>query len=332
MNRIHIVLLATASLIVGLASTSSGEEIMRETVDVSAGGTLIVELDHGNVEIVSHAADTVRIDAVATGISSFFYDFELETFDDEVRLIGDLAFWRIRLLPRPKVNVRVWVPREYSLDLRTTRGSVDVSQIEGEVDVSNSRGSIALDHVRGQASLHTRRGDLRVDSLEGDLEASTSRGTIDIDGVTGSVDVETRRGRVNVASVGGDLRLRTSRGPIVIRDVQGEIDARTSRGPISIHTIAGHVVARTSRGEIFASFSGEPSGELVSSRGQIRVVIPNATGVDLDAETSRGRIDIGRKIEVRGDLSSDRVVAQLNGGGEWLRLFTSRDGIQVRSH
>ena len=167
--------------------------------------------------------------------------------------------------------------------------------------------------------------------FDGDLAASTSRGAIDIDDVSGSVAVETSRGRIDVANVGGDLRLRSSRGPIEIRDARGAIDVRTSRGPIAMHSVLGPVRARTSRGEIFASFSGEPAGELESSRGAIRVVIPKSAGVDLDAETSRGRIDIGSTIDVRGDLSRDRVVAQLNGGGEWLRLVTSRDGILVRS-
>ena len=54
-------------------------------------------------------------------------------------------------------------------------------------------------------------------------------------------------------------------------------------------------------------------------------------GVDLEAETSRGRIHIGDKIEIRGEHSGDRVVAQLNGGGERLLLRTSRNGIEIRS-
>ncbi len=331
MNRIPAAFLAAAGLSLGLATASSGEETLRETLEVRPGGRLLVELERGDVEIVSHEADAVRIDAVARGFNSLFYDFELETDEDEVRLTGELGFWHSGIFPDPDVVVRVWVPREYSLDLRTARGSVAVSQVEGDVEVASSRGSIDLDHVRGRASLHTSRGEIRIRSLNGDLEASTSRGTIEIDDVSGSVEVETSRGRIDVADVGGDLRVRTSRGPIEIRDAQGEIDAQTSRGPISLHAVLGRVLARTSRGEIFVSFTGEPAGELRSSRGAIRVVIPESAGVDLDAETTRGRIDIGDKIEVRGDHTRERVVAQLNGGGERLRLRTSRNEIQIRN-
>jgi hypothetical protein len=60
-------------------------------------------------------------------------------------------------------------------------------------------------------------------------------------------------------------------------------------------------------------------------------VIPEHTGADLEAETSRGQIHIGDKIDVQGDRSRERVVAQLNGGGERLRLRTSRNDIQIRN-
>ncbi len=331
MSRVPAAFLAAAALILGLPTASQAEEALRETVEVRPGGRLLVQLDRGNVEIVSHEADAVRIDAVATGFNSVFYDFELEADDDQVRLTGELGFWHAGFLPDPEVMVRVWVPRKYSLDLRTARGAVAVSQVEGDVKVANSRGPIELDHVRGRASLQTSRGDVRIRSLNGDLEASTSRGTIEIEEVSGSVNVETSRGEIDVADVGGDLRVRTSRGSIEIRGARGEIDAQTSRGPISLHGVLGRVRARTSRGEIFASFTGEPAGELESSRGSIQVVIPESAGLDLDAETARGRIDIGDKIEVQGSLGEERVVAQLNGGGERLRLRTSRNEIRIRN-
>ena len=77
MNRIPAALLTITMLVVGLPAWSFGEESIRETLEVSPGGRLVVDLDRGNVEIVSHEADAVRIDAVAKGINSFFYDFEL---------------------------------------------------------------------------------------------------------------------------------------------------------------------------------------------------------------------------------------------------------------
>jgi DUF4097 and DUF4098 domain-containing protein YvlB len=185
--------------------------------------------------------------------------------------------------------------------------------------------------VQGNASLQTSRGELTIRALNGNLEARTSRGAVAIGNVSGSVEVETSRGSIDVSGVGGSLHVRTSRGSIDIRDTRGEIDAVTSRGPISLHAVESRVSARTSRGAIFASFVGDPAGELESSHGSIRVVIPKSAGVDLDAETSSARIDIGDSIAVVGDRGNDHVVAQLNGGGGELRLRTSHGEIQVRS-
>jgi len=318
------------AIVLGAPGRAGADEALHETVPMQPGGRLVVDLERGDVTIASHDVAEVQIDALATGLSSWFYDFELATSPKEVRLRGDLSFWRPRLLPDPEVRVQIWVPREFSVRLDTDRGAVVVSGVSGAIEAESSRGSIDVDHLAGRASLHTRRGEIRISTVEGDLRAKTSRGAIAVDEVTGSVDVETSRGRVDVSAVEGRLRVRTSRGAIEVHDARGEVDAETSRGPIALHDVHGPVRAHTSRGEIFARITTVAAGDLESSRGAIHLEVPADAGIDLDAETSNGRIDIGDAIEVRGERRGDRVVARLNGGGERLRVRTSRDDIRIR--
>lgn len=265
-----------------------------QSVPAESGGRLRVDLSAGSVVIESHELEEVRVGALAAGMGSRSLDVELSSDGDEVRLRGDIGGWLASMLGGPRVRVLVRVPTEFSVDVRTAGGEVTVEELEGEV------------------------------------RARTSGGRIEVGNVEGDVDIETSGGPIEAERIQGDLRARTSGGSITIRDVTGEVNARTSGGPIEVLGADQRVDAETSGGSVRVRFREGASGRLKTSGGHIEVELPESDGVDLDARTSGGRVDIDAAIEVNGRVERGRVQAELNGGGDELRLDTSGGNIEIR--
>ena len=178
--------------------------------------------------------------------------------------------------------------------------------------------------------IDTRGGNIEIAPLEGEVSVRTSGGKIEIDGARGDVEARTSGGHIRIADVVGDVEARTSGGRIRVSEVQGEIDIQTSGGSIGVYDVVGPVNARTSGGPIEVRFAGEPEGELRTSGGSILAEIPANAALDLEAETSGGRVEIDGELRVRGQISSNRVHGEINGGGPVLQLRTSGGNVRVR--
>jgi hypothetical protein len=270
------------------------DEWIEEEVPVEPGGTLYVDLDRGSVCVESHDADTVRVAGDARGWSASMARFVLEKVGSDVQL--DLSFggWLRGLFLPARVEVVVWVPRRYSVEVGTRGGRIQARNIGGRVGLDTSGGHIRLSNVDGPALLRTSGG------------------------------------HVEIEDVRGDLRARTSGGHIRARQVRGNAEARTGGGRIELEDIGGEVDARTSGGRISVSFREEPWGRAETSGGSIEVSFRKGTGAELDARTSGGRIEVDSSIRIEGRRERSRIVGRLNDGGAPLHLRTSGGSIRLR--
>ncbi|MEE9607002.1 MAG: DUF4097 family beta strand repeat-containing protein [Myxococcota bacterium] len=286
--------LQTTAWLATLLPLAASAADFEKTVAATSGGTLRIELRAGSVEVIGDADEEVRVDARATGLGAGSLDLALTSDGVDVELSGGTGGWLANVLRDPRVRVRVRVPEEYSVDIETGAGSIDLQRLQGTV------------------------------------KARTSGGSIEIDEVEGEVDVRTSGGPVDADSIEGDLRIETSGGRIRVSEVSGRVEARTSGGGIQIHDVGGPVEARTSGGSISVRFNEAPEGTLETSGGGIQVEFPEDEGVDLDAETSGGRVEVEAGAAVHGRLEPQRVVGELNGGGLRLQLRTSGGNIRIR--
>ena len=285
-------LVAGVALLAGLVASSARAEDFERRVPVEPGGTLEVELSTGSIEVETHDLPEVEIDARTSGWASGGMRFDLEHEAGEVRLTGSRSSWIPGLGPG-RVAVRARVPKLFSVDLHTSGGHIDVEEVTGEVEASTSGGEIELGQIVGEIEAETSGGGIRASEIRGDLAAQTSGGSIHLSEVKGDVEVE------------------TSGGTIRIREVDGSVDAKTSGGSILVR------------------FTGAPAGDIETSGGSIHVQLPEQEGVDLEAETSGGRIMIDKAFSVSGAVGRSHAEAQLNGGGAELTLQTSGGNIRV---
>ncbi len=284
---------AAIALLLGLcvcAARAHADEF-REDVAVRAGGTLTVDLAMGALEIETHDEARVAVEASSHGWGGGL-EFTLTSDGTNARLVGERGGFPFIAFG---AHVRVRVPAEYSLDLRTGGGPIQIEAVRGSVRARTSGGSIGLEGAVGPVHLHTSGGPIRIEDVHGDAVA------------------------------------RTSGGPITVSEVVGALEVETSGGPIRLQDIDGPIQAHTSGGGISARFAGKPAGELRTSGGGIEVELPEGAGADLEARTSGGRVSVDGELTVSGELDRSEVRGRIGAGGERLVLQTSGGNIRIRA-
>jgi putative adhesin len=267
-------------------------EFMEEAVPVPPGGTLYVESSRGSVDVRSHDADEVRVEAEARGRNAEHVIFTLETSGDDARFEVRTEGWLTNLFGGPEVRVRLWVPRSYSLALRTSGGDAHVDGVRGHVDLMTSGGDVWLSHTVGQVGLATSGGSVELEHLD------------------------------------GAVRARTSGGHTTLREVFGDVDVRSSGGDLTIDGVDGAVEARLAGGKTSIVFLGDPEGEIRTSGGAVEVLVREEASFDLDARANGGKVKVDLPLDrERSDRS--RVSGRRGEKGPRLKLRTNGGDIRV---
>lgn len=302
-------ILATIALAVLVPVSAFGlQDTVTKSFQVSPGGELRLSTDNGSIEVRTGSTNRVDVEIVRksrTSDSTRFqkmvdeYSFDLSQSGDDV--IVDVKSdrrgrrwfdWRDSL----QLEFHVTVPSVYNLDLDTSGGSIEVSDLNGRVEANTSGGSLRFGRVTGEVS------------------ARTSGGSVSLEETGGSVDVRTSGGSITLGRVEGDVRAETSGGSIQVDEVFGVIDASTSGG--SVH----------------ARISSQPRANcsLSTSGGTVNVELSSGVSVDLDASTSSGRVV--SDFDVQGSVAHDKswMRGSINGGGPRLTLRSSGGNIYVK--
>lgn len=207
-----------------------------------------------------------------------------------------------------------------------SRVQYEVSQVGNTISVIADVEQGGWDFFRGSAG-----ADIVVTAPPGTvLDIETSNGRIEAVGFRESAVLTTSNGRVVLEEVRGDYEIRTRNGSIEVNSLEGSLTARASNGSLDLSGLLGQVDAETSNGRI--DFEGEFAPETVNrlwtSNGNVAVRIEGETGVELEATTSNGRVDIGLHIEATL-IEETRVEGIIGDGSAGLLVRTSNGSITV---
>ncbi len=196
---------------------------------------------------------------------------------------NDWKMWNKKGL---SISFKIWVPEKTVTNLRTSGGSISLSNLSGNQDFATSGGSLNLK------------------DLSGNIKGRTSGGSM------------------NINNSSGDIDLSTSGGSITAKNCKGKLKLDTSGGSINLTDLSGTVVASTSGGSINADIStlGE-SLELHTSGGSINATVPMSKGIDL--ELRGDRVHSGTLNNFSGKTEKNYIKGKLNGGGVLVKMTTS---------
>jgi DUF4097 and DUF4098 domain-containing protein YvlB len=282
-----------------IASVSqSAEKAFDKRFNVAPGGRLMLQTDVGSVVIVGNAGHEVVIHADMSGSDAFLADLNItaEQASSGVTVTARkarLSWFDWFDFGEKRVHFTIAVPRDYSIELKTAGGSLDVRKVNGPVLGATSGGHIVVQDVTGSVNMHT------------------SGGSIDAERLNGATELETSGGSISVADASGDLDAHTSGGSIRLKNIDGSVRAATSGGSV-------HAEMRSNRG-ISLSTSG----------GTISLLLPGNVGASIDASTSGGRVSSELPFSSTETADNSHLRGAINGGGEHVVLHTSGGSIRL---
>jgi DUF4097 and DUF4098 domain-containing protein YvlB len=105
------------------------------------------------------------------------------------------------------------------------------------------------------------------------------------------VQLATSNGRVSVSDIDAAVAIDTSNGTITCTQIMGNVDAKSSNGTIELQRCQGSVSLKTSNGRV--SYSGYLMGnenKIQSSNGRISIALDPQQAVEIESDTSNGKI------------------------------------------
>jgi hypothetical protein len=183
------------------------------------------------------------------------------------------------------ISFRITAPRAVDGQVRTSGGSIKLSDVSGTLQFTTSGGSIKAEDCSGTVTLITSGGSIKLDGLSGSIAAMTSGGSVRADNITGA------------------LQATTSGGSMILEEISGNLEARTSGGTIKVDMAAvGDYVRLHNSGNIDLAVPG--GGYALSLQGR-KIETPQLDGFS-------------------GTFESKNISGTLSGGGPELAVKSSQ--------
>ena len=119
----------------------------------------------------------------------------------EVRVADE----KLLVVAKPKTNgsesysvsFKITVPRQMNSILKTTNGSVQISNLSGSQTFQTVNGSLKVDNVSGKISGSTVNGSVTVTNSNDDINLSTVNGSITAKDCDGKINLSTVNGKIS---------------------------------------------------------------------------------------------------------------------------------------
>ncbi len=324
---LHTTTLLLVSTLTALAVT---EENIHETRAATPGGTLVVEVEFGSIEVVPGDNDKVVIDAYRKVEASSKAKEEEYLQASPIRITTEGNKVIVRAIRKHEhFSVQLWS----ALGRHNTEGRYRIRvPANFNADLDTAGGGITANGLTGSVKADTSGGDLAFEKIHGDIHADTSGGGIKVTKCEGKTHLDTSGGHIEVTDGRGDLNADTSGGNVTVMNLAGDAKVDSAGGKLRLANISGKLIAETAGGAISAILPATVTNDisLETSAGAITVMTPPNAGLTIDAETGAGSVRSDLPMaNVRTDDES--LKATINGGGKKLVLRSGAGAIEIVS-
>lgn len=313
---------------------------------LAAGSTLDVETSSGSITVTGADVADCNLVATITGYAPTEEEAQAlaEQVTIEMEMIGNTL--KVRA-DKPQtgnnrsigVSYRIIVPRQTSIECRSSYGSLSLANIDGTIVARTSSGSVDAEDIRGHANLSSSYGSITCKRLsQGDLTLKTSSGKITIaDATFGRCDAGTSYGSVTGHSLQGQtIKLRSSSGSIELTDGTADtIDLSTSYGRVDARQIVvSDLRASSGSGNVDIDCAPACPSELTanvkSSYGSVTFAAPPEFAGQVHLATNYGSVRTDLPITISGELSKKKIAGTIGSGQGDLRIETSSGSVTLR--
>jgi len=224
-----------------LAVSAETEDKINKHFTVEPGGTLIVDVDFGSIDVSAKATGEVVAEVIRKISRGNKDDEEAFLAGHPVTFSQDGNTITIRSRAQSKRS-------QSSHGRQRTEGKYSITvPAQFNVQLKTSGGRIALNHLDGSAKAETSGGAIEVSRGAGSLQGYTSGGPVQVKTDGGGIEIENVTGKVEGSTSGGsisarfssplrdEVKLKTSGGGVTVRVPENsafDLDASTSGGTV----------------------------------------------------------------------------------------------------
>jgi DUF4097 and DUF4098 domain-containing protein YvlB len=259
------------------------------------GGQLVVDTADSTITVIGHDSRDLTVHADIRGTEAFEITAEQTGAGVTVRGRPHLR-WHSVLFSYSNVHIWIEVPRDYPVELKSSDGNLEVSQLD--------------------AGVH----------------GSTSDGRIEVHDISGAVDMRSSDGSIKAQNIKGSTRLRTSDGSISVSHVAGELDVQTSDGNLTLEEVDGKITAASTDGHVRVQVRSNHGITVSAGDGNVTLQLPGDVQGTLSAEARDGHVhsDLPVTMTATESRGPDYLSGQINGGGETISLHASDGNISIQ--
>jgi DUF4097 and DUF4098 domain-containing protein YvlB len=236
------------------------------------------------------------------------------------------------------------VPRKFNVRVKSSGGSVSISNVEGQFSGGTGGGEINIRNASGRADLETGGGNIEVSDSHLDGAVSTGGGMVKIEGVTGNLSGTSGSGPTtyirsgSATSVGmdggadaisivtGSSRRTVSASAIRMTSAGGDIRLPEAPDGAYVSTGGGHIRIGPSSGKVFAETGGGPidigpvsgSVEAVTGAGDVRIELKGSDNHSVNVSSGTGEVTLDLPADLNATL--DLETAYTNNFGRKTRI------------
>lgn len=279
---------------------ADGKVLFQKNFDVNNNEKLVVKMSSADIDVTGWDNEEVEVIIEGSEKVNKYFDFSFSYENGVVEVVGEKqsnwSSWTNWSWSKD-FKVKVKVPREFMLDMKTSGGDMEIKMVNGKIELKTSGGDIEIKNSEGSLMAKTSGGDIELTNFIGNTELKTSGGDIDVKHLEGSVEAKTSGGDVELSVSNGQVSAGTSGGGISL-NYEGNnegIELKTSGGSISVKLpsdFKADVYLKTSGGSVKNKFANSSPSEITKSKFEGKY---NNGGVSFSAKTSGGSISVSQK-------------------------------------